>query len=98
MKARVKIRVYGEVQGVGFRAWVLRRARRLGVKGYVKNEPDGTVLVEAEGDRGLLEKLIHECSRGPPLAIVTRVEVEWSSYKGEFEDFEIRYERFELPV
>ena len=79
MMARATIRVYGEVQGVGFRAWVARKAARLGLKGYVENQPDGSLLVVVEGERGRIEELVEECRRGPPLSRVESVEVEWGS-------------------
>lgn len=97
MKTRAVIRIYGEVQGVGFRAWIARRALKLGLKGYVENVIDGSVLVVAEGDRSLLEKFIEECRRGPPLARVNDVEVKWEDYRGEFEDFEVKWSELELP-
>jgi len=97
MMARATIRVYGEVQGVGFRAWVARKAVRLGLKGYVENQPDGSLLVVVEGERGKIEELVEECRRGPPLSRVESVEVEWGSYLGEFEDFEVRWSELELP-
>ena len=91
MRARVRIRVYGLVQGVGFRAWVVRRATSMGIDGYVRNEADGTVLVEAEGEREALERLVEQCRRGPPAARVERVEVEWGESIGEFRGFEVRW-------
>ena len=97
MMARATIRVYGEVQGVGFRAWVARKAVKLGLKGYVENQPDGSLLVVVEGERGRIEELVEECRRGPPLSRVESVEVEWGSYLGEFEDFEVRWSELELP-
>jgi len=97
MMARATIRVYGEVQGVGFRAWVARKAVRLGLKGYVENQPDGSLLIVVEGERGRIEELVEECRRGPPLSRVESVVVEWGSYLGEFEDFEVRWSELELP-
>ncbi|MCS7106497.1 MAG: acylphosphatase [Acidilobaceae archaeon] len=91
MRARVRIRVYGLVQGVGFRAWVARKATSMGIDGYVRNEADGTVLVEAEGEREALERLVEQCRRGPPAARVERVEVEWGESIGEFRGFEVRW-------
>jgi hypothetical protein len=55
MQARVRVRVQGRVQGVGFRYFALQHARRLGVRGYVRNCSDGSVEVLAEGDRTALE-------------------------------------------
>ncbi len=89
--ARVYMRIYGIVQGVGFRFFVLMHARRLGLKGYVRNMPDGSVEVVAEGPKEALEELIKLCRRGPPAAVVESVDVRWEEPKGEFEDFEIRF-------
>ncbi|MEN2999482.1 MAG: acylphosphatase, partial [Acidilobaceae archaeon] len=63
----------------------------LGLDGYVRNEEDGSVLVEAEGERRALERLVEYCSMGPPAAVVERVEVEWGEGRGEFRGFEIRW-------
>jgi acylphosphatase len=97
MKRRAVIKIYGEVQGVGYRSWTLRRARKLGLTGFVRNEPDGSVLIVAEGEEEDIKKLINECRRGPPLARVERVEVEWQEFRGEYGDFEIEYREYELP-
>jgi acylphosphatase len=97
MMVRATIRVYGEVQGVGFRAWVARKASKLGLAGYVENRPEGYLLIVVEGDRDRVEQLLEECRRGPPLARVERVDVEWGEYKGDFEGFEVRYSELELP-
>lgn len=97
MSSAAKIKVYGEVQGVGFRAWVARRALKLNLKGYVANEPDGSVTIVAEGSREAIEKLIEECRRGPPLAVIERVEIEWIQPIGSYEAFEVIYRDYELP-
>lgn len=97
MKRRAEIRIYGEVQGVGYRSWALRRARRLGLTGFVRNDEDGSVLIVAEGEEEAIKSLADECRRGPPLARVERVEVSWGEYRGEFEDFEVAYGDVELP-
>lgn len=87
---RVVIRVYGRVQGVGFRAWTVARARELAISGYVMNEPDGTVLIEAEGSEEALKRLVELCHRGPPAAIVERVDVSWVEPRGDLKGFRIR--------
>jgi acylphosphatase len=71
--ARTRVVVTGRVQGVGFRWATLEEAERLGLSGSVRNEPDGTVRVEVEGDRSseLLEWLRH----GPPHARVENIEL-----------------------
>ena len=88
---RVHLKISGIVQGVGFRAFVWRNARSLGLKGYVRNLPDGTVEVVAEGDEQALRKLIDLCWRGPAFARVDSVSERWEDPEGEFEDFSIAW-------
>lgn len=71
--SRLHVRVSGVVQGVGFRWFVRERARRLGLAGWVRNLPDGSVEVVAEGDRGQLELLMGELRKGPQGARVDAV-------------------------
>ncbi|MEL9969655.1 MAG: acylphosphatase [Metallosphaera sp.] len=80
--------IEGEVQGVGFRRFVQINAVRLGLKGYAKNLPDGTVEVVAEGYEESVQKLLDQLWKGPPLALVTKVTHKFESYKGEFTSFE----------
>jgi len=63
------------VQGVGFRASTAHEARRLGVVGWVRNQPDGTVEVEAGGDDAQVDALLAWLKRGPPSARVTGVDI-----------------------
>ena len=65
----------GRVQGVSFRWYTQERARRLGVSGWVRNEPDGSVLVHAEGDDEAVDALVEWCRRGPSTAKVGDVAV-----------------------
>lgn len=84
----VRVRVHGEVQGVTFRDSCCREADRLDVAGWVRNEPDGSVVGEFEGD--LVDDLIGWCRSGPRGAQVDRVdvtEVEPSGVSG----FEVRW-------
>jgi acylphosphatase len=83
--------VYGYVQGVFFRAFVSMQARELGLTGYVRNLPEGTVEVNAEGERNKLEKLIGHLKVGPPGARVEKVVTNWSKHTGSYFDFNIRY-------
>jgi acylphosphatase len=69
--------VKGRVQGVFFRAETARRARSLGLAGWVRNNPDGTVEAVFEGDRERVESMVEWSGRGPALAEVDGVEVEW---------------------
>ncbi len=74
MKA-VTINVFGRVQGVGFRYYTEREARRLGISGYVQNRPDGSVYIEAEGEENDMEAFIEWCRSGPPYARVRKIEI-----------------------
>jgi len=83
------IRVYGEVQGVFFRESARQEALKLGLGGFARNEADGTVLIEAEGSDENLKKLVDWCRRGPEMAKVTKIEVEYSDELKFYRDFEI---------
>jgi acylphosphatase len=80
---RAHLKIYGRVQGVGFRWSMQREARKLGLSGWVRNMPDGTVEAVVEGERERVEALIGWAYQGPPLARVTRIEVKWGIPKGE---------------
>jgi acylphosphatase len=82
--------VHGRVQGVGFRYFVLEVATGLGLTGYVRNRPDGSVEVEAEGSRDSLELLLAELRRGPSLSHVERVAESWSEAASAFTGFGVR--------
>ena len=81
--ARLEAFVSGEVQMVGFRMFVQRHARQLGLRGFVRNLPDGRVEVGAEGERANLERLLSLLRQGPPAAVVQRVECQWTEPRGE---------------
>lgn len=81
--------VRGHVQGVSFRYETLRKAFEIGVTGWVRNRPDGSVEVTAEGERAQLQRLLDFLHRGPPAARVSDVQTEWSTAVGNFERFEI---------
>ncbi len=68
------LQIYGRVQGVGFRYYTQKKAEELGIKGYVKNRPDGSVYVEAEGEDTALEAFAAWCETGPPWAHVRQVQ------------------------
>jgi len=81
--------VRGRVQGVGFRYFVLKRARALGLTGHVRNRPDGTVEAEAEGPRSALEAWLEQLRDGPAGARVDGVHERWGDEGSGFEGFEI---------
>ena len=81
--------VRGSVQGVGFRYFIQRKAQELGLRGWVRNNDDGTVELVAEGPRSALERLKMAAEEGPRMARVQRVEVEWSTATGGLGDFDL---------
>ncbi len=83
--------VNGRVQGVGFRKFVWKKVRDTGVVGFVRNLPDGRVEVVAEADEGVLEEVLAVLRKGPFLARVDDVAVEYSEGRGEFVEFSVRY-------
>ena len=83
--------IHGDVQGVGFRYFVIDRARSLGVRGWVRNRQDGTVELTAEGERGKLEELLDVARRGPRGATVTDVDASWDAASGTLGPFEISH-------
>jgi acylphosphatase len=86
-KQRVHVRISGRVQGVFFRASAEAEARRLGLSGWVRNCPDGSVELVAEGPKAKLDELLAWCRHGPPRAEVEDVQVEWGPFTGEFPNF-----------
>jgi len=72
---RVRVVVEGRVQGVFYRDSCRREAQRLGVRGSVRNRPDGSVEVVAEGPRANVDKLLAWCRHGPPRAVVRRISI-----------------------
>jgi acylphosphatase len=80
---RARVRVRGRVQGVFFRAETRDRARSLGLAGWVRNCPDGSVEAVFEGDRERVQSMVHWCERGPSGARVDGVDVAWEEPVGE---------------
>jgi acylphosphatase len=89
IETRLRVVVRGRVQGVGFRYYVLERARELDVVGIVRNLRDGGVEVIAEGSRGALEALLAALKVGPRAARVDSVDAVWLPATGEFTTFTI---------
>lgn len=84
---RIHLIISGYVQGVGFRMWFKREAKKLRISGWVKNRADGAVEVVAEGTENALQNLIKQARQGPEVAHVTEVETKWGSATREFADF-----------
>ena len=89
-RERLHAIVRGRVQQVWFRDFTQRHAEALGLAGWVRNLPDGTVELAAEGSRPALEALLRHVRAGPPRARVDAVDVEWQSARGGGGGFEIR--------
>lgn len=89
---RLKLKVYGDVQGVFFRASAAEKANELGLVGWVRNCSDGQcVETQAEGEEEILKQYYDWCKKGPSHADVEKVEEEWEEAKGDYIKFEIRY-------
>jgi acylphosphatase len=89
--ARAHVLISGRVQGVFFRDYTLRAARERTVFGWVRNIRSGQVEAILEGEKAEVEDMIRWCHQGSPMSQVTRVEVDWQEYTGEFNDFSVRY-------
>ena len=87
---RVRVQVHGAVQGVTFRDSCRREAARLGVTGWVRNERDGSVAAEIEGEPAPVDELVGWCRRGPRGARVSSVDTTELESTGE-SGFEIRW-------
>ena len=81
--ARARVVIHGRVQGVFFRAETRDRARSLGLDGWVRNTGEGSVEAVFEGDRDRIESMLVWCRRGPSLAQVDTVDVDWETPAGE---------------
>ena len=86
---RVRIKVFGQVQGVFFRHNAKQIAESLNLVGWVKNNPDSSVEAEACGEKENLEKFIVWCKKGPSFANVEKVEVNWSNKQVNYESFDV---------
>jgi len=91
MKMRARVFASGRVQGVFFRSETRHNAHKHGVTGWVRNLRDGRVEVVFEGEKEDVEKLIEFCKRGSSGARVTKIEVLWETYTGEFDNFRIAW-------
>lgn len=89
MKQSVTITIHGHVQGVGFRYFVSQKAELLGISGFVKNQLNGIVYIEAEGESEQLEMFINACQHGPSHAWVEKVAVQYCPVQ-DFKGFRIK--------
>lgn len=86
---QLKLRIFGQVQGVGFRYFAHWQAEKLNIVGYVLNESDGSITILAEGPKEKLVQLIENCRQGPSFSKVAKIEEMWQDASGQFKDFKI---------
>jgi len=84
---RARLRVYGVVQGVGYRYFVRRAATALNLAGFVRNRSDGSVEVVAEGEKAAVNALMEQLRVGPTYASVERVDAAWEEPGGDLAGF-----------
>lgn len=89
-KKHLKIKIHGKVQGVFFRDTTCKRAGELGLSGWVRNESDGTVYIEIEGDPLKVDEFIRWCSKGPKMAKIDKIQSKEGQIRG-FSCFEVCY-------
>ena len=91
MSKRLHVVISGRVQGVCFRAETRRTAMALGLSGWVKNRPTGQVEALLEGDEQALKEMLSWCRQGPPLSLVTDLQIMEEPFAGTMTDFKILY-------
>lgn len=92
MEKRYRIIIHGKVQGIFFRDNTVKTADKIGgITGYVKNLPDGTVEVIAEGEEPQLKELLEFCRQGPQFARVEKTVVHEERATGDYADFKVKY-------
>ncbi|MBK5260925.1 MAG: acylphosphatase [Thermoanaerobaculia bacterium] len=91
MKELRILRIHGKVQGVGYRFFATRVARRLGLKGTINNTRDGTVEAVVEGEKKTIDEWIEELKEGPRYAEVTKIDQETKEFTGRLGDFDVKF-------
>jgi len=87
----IKLNVSGRVQGVAFRWFTVKVGRALGLAGYAKNLVDGSVEIEAEGNKSDLDQFIEKVKTGPSISRVDHVKIEWAEPTNNFKNFNVKY-------
>jgi len=87
---KVNILVSGRVQGVFYRSSTRDKALELGITGWIMNNADGSVYIEAEADESVLDQFIEWCKKGPMMARVDNINISHQATEG-FSSFEVRY-------
>jgi acylphosphatase len=91
MKELRILRIHGKVQGVGYRFFATRVARRMGLKGYITNARDGSVEAAVEGEKQAIDDWIEELREGPRYAEVTHIDSETKEFTGRLGDFDVKF-------
>ncbi len=92
MNKKVLLKVYGRVQGVFYRDSARRKARKLNLSGWIKNKPDGTVEILAQGEEKALKSFIDWCYNGSILSKVQKIDIKWGKPETHISQrFEIKY-------
>ncbi len=91
MKEVRHIRIHGKVQGVGYRFYATRVARRLGLKGWIQNLRDGSVEALVEGEPDAIDEWIDDVREGPRYAEVTKIDQEVREYSGKLVEFDVKF-------
>ena len=91
MKEQRAIKIYGKVQGVGYRFFATRTARRLELKGWIRNLRDGTVDAVVEGESENIDEWIAELKEGPRFAEVSKIDQEKRDFTGTLGDFDVKF-------
>jgi acylphosphatase len=91
MKEQRHLRIHGKVQGVGYRFFATRVARRMGLKGWIQNMRDGAVEALVEGEKQAIDDWIEELREGPRFAEVTKIEQESRDFTGSLPDFDVKF-------
>ncbi len=90
-KKRVFLKIEGVVQGVGFRYFTRQNAQAIGLTGWVRNAPDGSVETVLEGEEHEVQEMIKRLKQGPASSRVDNVDIQWEDYQGEFSTFSVRF-------
>lgn len=91
MKEARHLTIHGKVQGVGFRFFATRVARRLGLKGWIENQRDSSVEAIVEGDTQAIDEWLKELREGPRFAEVVKIDQERREFTGKLGDFDVKF-------
>ena len=91
MKEQRHLRIHGKVQGVGYRFYATRVARRMGLKGWIQNNRDGSVEALVEGEKNSIDEWIEEIREGPRYVEVIKIGQESKEFTGKLPDYDVKY-------